>query len=223
MTLKLYFDLMSQPVRAVYMFLKATGIDFVECPVALRKGEHLTPEFEKVNPLKKVPAIDDDGFLLTESVAILKYLALKHKVPDHWYPADIKKQARVDEFLSWQHMNLRAHGAQYFLTRVLFPKPVNEAKLQRHKDDLDRCLDDIERVFLRNNSKFINGLDDISIADLFAVAEMEQPMGANYDVLANRPILTAYVNRVRGRLQPHYDFAHQFIRKVREGVIKGKL
>lgn len=52
------------------------------------------------------------------SVAILKYLALKYKIPDHWYPSDIKKQARIDEYMNWQHLNLRAQGSQYFLTRV---------------------------------------------------------------------------------------------------------
>jgi len=223
MTLKLYHDLMSQPARAVYMFLKATGISYVDCPIALRKAEHLSEEYAKVTPFKKVPVIDDNGFVLTESVAILKYLAVKYNVDDHWYPKDIQKQARVDEYMNWQHLNLRAFGAQYFMTRVLGGKPVDEKRLQRFKTDLDKCLDQIEQIFLRN-SPFINGANDISIADLLAVAEIEQPIGANYDVLANRPILTAYMKRVRDRLSPPlYDNAHVFIRKVRENIIKGKL
>jgi len=143
-------------------------------------------------------------------------------VPDHWYPKDVKQQAKVDEFLHWQHFGLRANAAQYFLNRVIF-KPVDEKRLKRHKEDLDKCLDLIEQNFLRNNSKFINGFNDITIADLIAAAELEQPIGANYDILANRPILAAYMNRVKERVNPHYDTSHQFIRKIRENIIKGKL
>jgi len=42
MTLKYYYDLMSQPSRAVYIFLKANNISFEAKPVALRKGKHIS-------------------------------------------------------------------------------------------------------------------------------------------------------------------------------------
>ena len=38
--LKLYYDLMSQPSRAVFLFLKVNGIPFTEKPIAIRKGEN---------------------------------------------------------------------------------------------------------------------------------------------------------------------------------------
>jgi len=40
MTLKFYFDLMSQPARVIYMFLKVNQIPFQECPIAIRKGTY---------------------------------------------------------------------------------------------------------------------------------------------------------------------------------------
>lgn len=52
------------------------------------------------------------------SIAILQYLAAKHRTPDRWYPADLQKRARVDEFLSWQHTNIRTHGSKVFWFRV---------------------------------------------------------------------------------------------------------
>lgn len=42
----------------------------------------------------------------------------KFKTPDHWYPADLQKRARVDEYLSWQHINIRAKGSKLFLSKV---------------------------------------------------------------------------------------------------------
>ena len=66
MPLLYYYDLMSQPCRALYIFLKAAGIPFQSKEIALRKGEHMTDEYAQINPFKRVPAINDSGFLLTE-------------------------------------------------------------------------------------------------------------------------------------------------------------
>ncbi|KAJ9577793.1 hypothetical protein L9F63_005649, partial [Diploptera punctata] len=66
MVLKVYNNLMSQPSRAILLFLKANNIPFENISVNLAKGEHFTEEYEKLNPLKKVPVIDDSGFLLRE-------------------------------------------------------------------------------------------------------------------------------------------------------------
>lgn len=80
--------------------------------------EHKQPEFLQINPIGRVPAIDDNGFKLKESIAILRYLTRKYQVPDHWYPKDSLEQAKVDEFLEWQHLGLRMHLSSYFLSAV---------------------------------------------------------------------------------------------------------
>ncbi|MFK4709647.1 GST-like protein [Bradyrhizobium elkanii] len=57
---------------------KESGLPFEAIPVDTRKGEQFAPEFLKVNPNGKVPAIDDDGVLVFDSNAILLYLAEEH-------------------------------------------------------------------------------------------------------------------------------------------------
>lgn len=52
------------------------------------------------------------------SVGILRYLCREKGVSDHWYPKDSKQQARVDEYLEWQHLNTRANCALYFRAKV---------------------------------------------------------------------------------------------------------
>lgn len=52
------------------------------------------------------------------SIAILRYLCREHSVDDHWYPKDSKAQARVDEYLEWQHVNTRLSCAMYFQHKV---------------------------------------------------------------------------------------------------------
>ena len=44
----------------------------------------------------------------------------KHEgqVPEHWYPKDIKIQAKVDQYMEWQHINTRASCAMYFQHKV---------------------------------------------------------------------------------------------------------
>jgi glutathione S-transferase len=43
-----------------------TGIQFESKELALRKLEHMSDEYARINPFKKVPVIDDSGFILTE-------------------------------------------------------------------------------------------------------------------------------------------------------------
>jgi glutathione S-transferase len=75
MTIKYYYDLLSQPSRALYIFLKLAKIPHELCPVDLRNGEHFTEDYKNINRFQKVPCIVDDeldSFKLSESVAIFR-------------------------------------------------------------------------------------------------------------------------------------------------------
>src|SRR5882757_6719624 len=74
--LKYYFNGAPNPTK-VALFLEETGLPCELIPVDTRKGDQFKPEFLKVNPNGKVPAIDDDGVLVFDSNAILLYLAEK--------------------------------------------------------------------------------------------------------------------------------------------------
>lgn len=74
MTLKLYYDLISQPSRALYIIFKVCNIPFEKKIVNLKNLEQYTPEFEQINPFKKVPVIEHDGYKLGE-----RYYSL-HKI-----------------------------------------------------------------------------------------------------------------------------------------------
>ena len=76
----------------------------LDCEVQLldfRRGDQLTPEYLALNPNKKMPTLEDDGFVLWESNAILFYLAAKHPENGLW-PSDLKGQADVVRWLAWQ-------------------------------------------------------------------------------------------------------------------------
>ena len=74
--LKFYFNGAPNPNK-VALFLEETGLPCELIPVDTRKGDQFKPEFLKVNPNGKVPAIDDDGVFVFDSNAILLYLGEK--------------------------------------------------------------------------------------------------------------------------------------------------
>ncbi|MCA6106476.1 glutathione S-transferase family protein [Bradyrhizobium cenepequi] len=74
--LKFYFNGAPNPNK-VALFLEESGLPYEPVPLDTRKGEQFKPEFLKVNPNAKAPAIDDDGVFVFDSNAILLYLAEK--------------------------------------------------------------------------------------------------------------------------------------------------
>ncbi|KAM6339721.1 glutathione S-transferase theta-1-like isoform 1-T1 [Alca torda] len=218
MGLELYLDLLSQPCRALYIFARSNNIPFEFKRVELMKGQHRTEEFRKVNVLMKVPALKDGSFTLSESIAILLYLARKFKTPDHWYPSDLQKRARVDEYLSWQHINIRGKGSKLFLTKVLLPlltgQPLSPEKLEGVTEELNVVLKQFEEKFLQDKP-FIAG-SEISLADLVALVELMQPVGAGYNLFEERPKLAEWRRRVEEAV------GKQLFQEAHEGILNIK-
>nr|AUO28660.1 glutathione S-transferase theta [Lasioderma serricorne] len=177
--LKFYYDLMSQPCRALYILLKINKIPFEPCLVNLRKGEQYADFFKnQISRFQKVPVLHDKDFKLTENVAILRYLTREFQIDDHWYPKDSKKQARVDEYLEWQHNNTRLNCTLYFIHAYLNPrlmgKEVKPEELAAYKRNMEETLNKIEDLWLGQGTKYLAG-DVISYADILAACELEQP------------------------------------------------
>ena len=93
--LKFYFNGSPNPTK-VALFLEEAGLPYEAVAVDTRKGEQFKPDFLKVNPNAKVPAIDDGGVVVFDSNAILLYLA--EKTGRFLPPAT---QAMRGELLSW--------------------------------------------------------------------------------------------------------------------------
>ncbi|XP_070712648.1 glutathione S-transferase theta-1b isoform X2 [Pempheris klunzingeri] len=221
MALELYLDLFSQPCRSVYIFAKKNNINFDFQKVALLDGEQYGEDFGKINLIRKVPALRDGDFCLAESIAIILYLAEKFKTPDFWYPADLQQRARINEYLSWQHIGIRLHGSKMFWLRLLIPKALGvdipQDKLDAALEDLNGSLRLIEEKFIQDRP-FIAG-DHISLADLVAIVEIMQPVGSGLDVFEGRPKLSAWRDRVQAAIGKElFDDAHQTILGAQESV-----
>ena len=102
--MKLYMHPVSMTSRPVRLFIAEHNIPVEEVTVDLMKGDHYKPPFTTINPNRQVPVLEDEGFRLTESSAILKYLADKVNSPA--YPKDLKQRAKVNEMMDWLNTNL---------------------------------------------------------------------------------------------------------------------
>ena len=98
---------------------------------------------------------------------------------------------------------------------TLTQEPPNEKRVQNFQKGMEKALKDIQEIWLENGHKKYLGGDKISVADIIAVCELEQPSMAGYDVKKGRPILAEYMERVKADLQPHYDEAHKIVYQMR--------
>ncbi|XP_063000478.1 glutathione S-transferase theta-1-like [Elgaria multicarinata webbii] len=198
MVLELYLDLLSEPCRAVYIFAKNNNIPFMMKSIDMLKGQQFSEEFNKVNILRKVPVLKDGDYTLEECTAILLYLTRKYNTASHWYPPDMKKRGRVDEYLAWQHNTIRASASKILWLKVVIPlflgQQVPPEKLHDAIEDLNLALQKLEEKFLQDKPFLIG--TEISLADLVAIVELMQPMGAGCDIFEGRPKLQEWRKRV---------------------------
>src|SRR6266581_1201778 len=102
--MKLYMHPVSMTSRPVRLFIAESGMKVDEQLVDLMTGEHYKEPFAAINPNALVPVLEDGDFRLTESSAILKYLADKFDSP--LYPKDLRQRARVNERMDWFNTQL---------------------------------------------------------------------------------------------------------------------
>jgi glutathione S-transferase len=97
--LRIYGSANSRALRVLWM-AGELGIPYEHKDWLPRSPETQTPEFRALNANARVPVIDDDGFILSESMAINIYLAKKHGSP--LWPADPKQEALVLQWSLWE-------------------------------------------------------------------------------------------------------------------------
>lgn len=174
-----------------------------------------------INRFHKLPAINDNGFVLSESVAIFHYLGRKGILSNRWYPSDLKTLTRIDEYLQWQHNNLFIGAGTLFIKLWVVPlttgvKPTAE-QIERHKQTLIKNLDDLQNFWLKD-SKFLTG-NEIAFSDLMAASLLEQVIGLGLFQLDERHSkIQVWIELVRQHFGSSFNKAHQFAYKFGKTV-----
>jgi len=126
--LTVYGHPFSPNTRKVRWALEEADVAYEFKQVDLIKREQKTPEFLKLNPNGRVPVLDDDGFILWESNAILWYVGDKLG-RGTIVPEDVKLRAYIDQWMWWQYADLTPAGAAWFMKLMeRLGRPLDAAK-----------------------------------------------------------------------------------------------
>lgn len=129
-----------------------------------------SPEFLKVNPSGHIPAIDDDGLVLNESLAINLYLAKKHG--GSLAPADVREDGQVSMWALWAATEVEPHSLAIITHRAGKPELRDESKVAAAIDALRgpfKVLDDV----LAASGYLVGGrftVADINLAEVMRYA-----------------------------------------------------
>jgi len=171
--LRVIGNYISPYVRKVLVCLELKGLDYEIDPIAPFVGND---EFSRLSPLRRIPVLIDDGFVLNDSSVICQYLEDRHPTPAV-YPRDIADRAQARWLEEYADTRL-ASGLiwklfyQLAIQRHIFQEATDEAVVQQARDvEIPTALDYLESQL--PDDGFVFGalsIADISIASFFRTA-----------------------------------------------------
>ena len=169
--IKLYGVPMSRASRCLWM-LEELGVPYENVPTSF-VGDAQKPDYLKVNPNGRIPALDDDGTLVWESMAINLHLAEKYD--KGFRPRSLEERAHTVQWSFWGMTEIEPGLIEAFVNRVMLPEAqrnqaagdAGEQKLQRPLAVLDKELG--RRRFLLGD-RFT--LADLNVASVLLIAPM---------------------------------------------------
>jgi glutathione S-transferase len=152
---KLYYHPVSTTSRPVMLLAADDGIALDYELVDLLTGAHFEPRYREINPSQQVPVLVDEDFRLTESSAILKYLA--EKVGSSSYPKDLRERARINERMDWLNTGFYRELGYGLVYPQIFPnykredEAVQAAHLSWGRDKTRRWLGILDQDIIGSN------------------------------------------------------------------------
>jgi GST-like protein len=193
-----FYALTSPNVQKIYIMLEECGLPYKEHFVDVWKGDQHSPEFLKINPNAKIPAIvDHEGpggkpYTVIESGAILMYLADK---TGKFLPKDTAKKYDVMQWLMVQLTSVGPMFGQWTHFKMFAPKDGNDYSAARYTSEVKRLYALLEERL--GKSKFLGG-DEYSIADIatFPWTRNHDAQGVKWD---DHPNLARWFNAIAER------------------------
>ena len=168
--MKLYILEVSNTSRPIRALIAESKLPVEEVALDFYKGEHASEPYISINPNALVPTLDDDGFILTESSAIMKYLADKFDLP--LYPKGLKERAKVNELMDWFNTGFYRDYAYNVVYPQIYPhhkRPGDEVQkgtIEWGKGQTKKWLTVLNDHWLGKGNKYLLG-DKMTIADIF--------------------------------------------------------
>ncbi|WP_437791584.1 glutathione S-transferase family protein [Sorangium sp. So ce693] len=191
--MKLYEFAPTRSIR-VRWALQELGVDFETVQVNLRAGENRRPEFLKLNPAGKLPVLVDGDLVLTESVAIVLYLAEKY--PEKGLlPTDPRERAKVNQWLLFAATELEQPLWRIARNKFLYPEDKRQpGDIPVACEDFKAMADVLEKHM--EQRQFVVG-DSVTVADLVMAYTLD--WANEIHLLDGFPQLRAYMDRMYAR------------------------
>jgi glutathione S-transferase len=191
--MKLYEFAPTRSIR-VRWTLQELGVEYESIPVNLIAGEHRRPEFLKINPAGKIPVLVDGDLVLTESVAIVLYLAEKYRQKG-LLPTNLTERAQVNRWLLFAATELEQPLWRISRHTALYPED------QRLPGDVPIASQEFEAMAAvleghMQGRQFVVG-DNVTVADFVVAYTLD--WGNEARLLDGFPQLLAYVKRMYAR------------------------
>ena len=189
--MQLYEFAFTRSIRARWT-LQELGVDFEPISVNLFAGEALRPEFLKLNPAAKLPVLVDGDFVLTESAAIVLYLAEKY---GEFLPTVARGRAEVNKWLLFTVTELEQPLWRIAKNEFLYPEEQRlAADIPLAGEDFGRMADVAEKHM--QGRTFAVG-DSVTVADFVLAYTLD--WATEVQLLDRYPHLTAYMERMYAR------------------------
>jgi len=196
--LKVWGRLSSINVQKVVICVRELGIPFERVEAGGKFGVVDTPAYRKLNPNGLVPVIEDDGFVLWESNAIVRYLSRKYATGTLW-PSDPRVAADADRWMDWQTTNFNPRLFDAFLQFIRTPEPERNlalVKASMKKSEAGMAVLDAHLA----DRDYVAG--EYSMGDIPLACSVHRWFGLPCEH-APRPHAQAWLARVKAR--PAYD------------------
>ena len=141
------------------------GLQYERVDLGGKFGGNDTPEYLAKNPTGLVPTLEEDGFVLPESDAIVRYLCAAHSAGNLW-PEDLRERAQVDRWMVWASTSFIAamRDAFWELIRVA-PEKRNAAAVEASRAKCEKCAEALDAQLAKR--RFLTG-DRFTAADIVA-------------------------------------------------------
>jgi glutathione S-transferase len=220
---KLYQHPASTTCRPLLMFIAEHKLAIDLQVVDLFSGEHLGDAYAAINPSRLVPTLQDGDFLLTESSAILKYVA--DKFDSTAYPKPLQARARVNEMMDWINTQLSRDLAYGTVYAQIFPhhrRPgdeVHRATVAWGQERAQRWMRVLDQDLLGPERQFLCG-HQITIADYFGAAFVHLAEVIRSD-LSRYPNLQRWLGRMKAL--PSWSPAYAGVEAFAAGLPRDQL
>ena len=213
--MKLYEFGPTRSIRARWM-LQELGVDFEAVGVDLTRREHCSPYFLELNPAAKVPVLIDGDLVLSESVAIVLYLAEKY--PDRGFiPADAKLRADLYRWILFAVAELEQPWWRIAKHTHLYPEQDRlPAEVALARRDFLLMAAVLEKHMQGRN--YVVG-DGVTAADFVVAYTLD--VADEMQLLGECPALRSYLERMYARPRAPQRIADVF-RSMRSGEVSAK-